>query len=301
MICAHSGVRFKDKDILGIGIGGTFGSKARETWPNATFTVSDAIYRRRLNGVSLVSNGYTLNLTGSTLNDDGSITIAGADSLSVEFKNGDGFYNSKVITAVIEVSSLPTSGTLIDYKQDDGSDGRHVGLSIKNATTLAQSWGTSINATSWNQGYNDITCSTLGEKHTVAMAYNGAWGGGQTFVDGAVGCANKDGLYDSNHNLRKLYIGSLNGTSMIAAGMRVYSVKLYTNKLNASGAAAADSDVILSDGCSATFSSGATSKYCGSGFTTGFTIDLKGQTVALGTYPGTSGTITINDSVGSHL
>ena len=57
-------------------------------------------------------------------------------------------------------------------------------------------------------------------------------------------------------------------------------------------------DVIIYDGSTTELGTGNTVLYCGSGFTKGFTIDLKGQTVALGTYPGTSGTITVNDSVG---
>lgn len=302
-ICAHSGLRFANKDILGIGIGGAFGTAAQGTWPNAGFTVSSAFYMGGLKqtSVTLESNGYTLDLSGSILNSDGAISIASGTGLSIGLSSDNALYNQKEITTVIEVSDIPETGTLVDYLQYNGDDGRHVGLVATAKGTLTQKWGTSKGATSWYaNAYGTVGCSAGSTSHTtIAFAYNGTSGvGTQTFVVGGNQSDNNTSLLDSTRNLRSIYIGNLNGGNVRAAGLRVYSIKLYTTKLDASGATAAASDVILSDGCSAAFSSGATYKYCGSGFTNGFTIDLKGQTVALGTYPGTSGTITVNDSVG---
>jgi len=308
-ICHVSGLRFKDSNVKAVVFGGCSGAKGQEIMPDSTATFSDVTYSSGIAltaAATLTSNGYTLNLpSGCVLNADGSISIVGG-GLSVEFTDGDGFYSSKVITAEVEASSVPSSGTVIDYLQGTTSDGRHVGLSIKSAATLAQSWGDAGNKTTWDQGYNDVTYSTPGNKHKVAFAYGWFLGtssnsdnGGHTYVDGSSACDNRSGLYDSSHNLRKLYVGSLNDSSAVALGMRVYGIKLYTTKLDASGAAAAATDLIINDGDCVSAVSGMNGvQFCGTGFTTGFTIDLAGQTVALGTYPGTAGTITVNDSVG---
>ena len=246
---------------------------------------------------TLVSNGYTLNLNGCVINSDGTLSIMGAPNKgpTVTFANGDDFYNSKTLSVVMEVDGAPIASSdamLVNFTYGTNK----IGLRTNNGT-LYQSW----NGESSNYG---TYAWVPGKRQTITFTADrasDATRGTRTIIDGTEVITNVQSLC-AGETFRSVQIGSYyNGSaySKVARGLRIYSIKLYTTKLDASGAATAATDVIISDGANVAASAGMNGlQYCGTGFTTGFTIDLAGQTVALGTYPGTSGTITVNDSVG---
>ena len=246
---------------------------------------------------TLVSNGYTLNLNGCVINSDGTLSIMGAPNQgpTVTFASGDDFYNSKTLSVVMEVDGAPIASSdamLVNFTYGTNK----IGLRTNNGTLYQ----------SWNGGSSDYGTYAWvpGKRQTITFTADrasDATRGTRTIIDGTEVIANVQTLC-AGETFRSVQIGSYyNGSaySKVARGLRIYSIKLYTTKLDASGAATAATDVIISDGANVAASAGMNGlQYCGTGFTTGFTIDLAGQTVALGTYPGTSGTITVNDSVG---
>ncbi len=312
LVTQVTGLLWNDVAHRNIVFGGTSTTGGLTPYSNVAngMVIKSAYYRQGvhfapISSNTLASNDFTLNINSNFVNADGSVTIDGK-GLSVDFSAANKApNNTKRITAVVEVANVPVSGTILDYNLGNAC---HVGLSITAASgtarTLNQSWLVNNSGTAWGDttSFNYASHATAGNSTFSSIAFawryvSGSDKGAQTFFDGASGIAESTGLYTSQYLLTGMYVGALRGSNALARGMRIRSIKLYTTEMDAYGAAATASDVILTDGCTAAFSSGATYKYCGSDFTNGFTIDLAGQTVALGTYPGTSGLITVNDSV----
>ena len=265
---------------------------------------------------TLTSNGYTLNLNGNTVSADGYVTIGDTNGLSIDFVEGDAFYNTMVITAVMEVSNLPVSGTVLDtvIERDDNFEQAHLGLSVTAGTdtdpetdtrTLAQRWRQYSAETTWNDTtYNSGTLTDQTTTHRFAFAYryvneNTDNRGARTFFDDESGIDNSRGLYSSVCYLRTLNIGAFRGSYDLATGMRIHSIKLYTTKfMETSEAAAAANDIVVRDGETKAFEEDATVSMvsCGA-VSTGVTVDVKGHAVALSVC-GAMGDFTVNDSAG---
>ncbi len=164
---------------------------------------------------TLTSGSYTLSKgDGSTVNSDGSITLAGT-GLELTFSDGQPMYNNNSITVVMDVSNVPNNAVIADVT----SGGQSANL-YYNSTDgkLYQRAGTTANFGSY---------AWTPERATITFAY-GAGGGNTTGTSTYIGetdVINADGLkWTGNRNVTKL--------SIPAVGMTVHSLRIYGAKVN---------------------------------------------------------------------
>ena len=290
-IAEVSGLRFGGL-LPTIRIGGATGSIVTPTYPVATGLVVHAASYRQGNTfpTSLTSNGYTLNFNGNTPIVGGVAIGSATDGLSVTFANGDDFYNSRTLSTVVEIENAPTAASdamLINFTYPSSQ----IGLRT-NGGTLYQMWkGTTsgYGTASWTPASHQTITFTSDRSSDATR-------GTRTIIDSTEKISNWAGLCTSE-NFRSVQFGYFSSSSQVATGLKIYSIKLYTTKLDTTGAASALKDIVLYDGASKTATGDAEALFCGESFSNGFTLDLAGHDVSLAeTYTG-SGAVTVNDSV----
>ena len=167
--------------------------------------------------------GYTLTKAeGCKVNDDGSITLGGAGlSLSLD---------ESPVTVVMEVSNLPFGSDfiLINYEL---SSGNHISLFNWWKNNQLEQWWNENKYTNNETTGNAVWSASGEERRTVAVTY-AKTGGTTTYVNGNL-LYNNSSLVQGNHEVTKIYIGSLQYgvRDYKNSNMKVHSLRIYKKKL----------------------------------------------------------------------
>lgn len=173
-------------------------------------------------------NGITINLNGNTCS-DGVVTIA--SGIDISKSSGD---FAKAITVIAEIEDMPTDAS-------DSSRKTIFCCKVAGNDLTLDSVSNGKFMCDWNHGTHGSSAKSTDTipsgKHIVAFAYDGGNKTGvKAYVDGTQKVS--AGLFTSNTNIDKFFIGSYKNGMCVTSGMKVSKIAVFSSMLSAADVAA---------------------------------------------------------------